>query len=432
MTQHQRRSGSRWALLAITTIGAVTLAGCSGSGGDTEESPGEAANSFTFSFPQANDAEDFYQTTAQQYLDETGVEIELLPLPADTYYQQINTQLQAGNAADLIIAPPGGGQASGVVRLAEAGLLAPLGPESAAVIPAGTESLYSVDGEVYGQPTSLSANGLVWNPDVAASAGIDEFPESYEDLLAACADAQSAGVDFLVLAGSVPPNLGFLAQVISATRVYAAEPDWNEQRAAGEVTFADSEWKQVLEDFVELNDSGCFQDGAAGGNFDTISGGLSGGTAISASIPGGAATTLSGASQGKYTFDVRAFPPAGSEQPWLIASPLYAWASNGKSDPSVQAAVQEFLDWAAQPVNAVEFANISGGIPIVGAEDAELLPDFAPVADLIASGSYSPEPNITWPNAGVYDALSVGMQGLLTGQSTVDGILESMDAAWDQ
>ena len=435
MTQHNIRN-RRWGLFAITAIGALTLAGCSGSGsgggGGGGETPGEAAQSFSFSFPQANDAEDFYQTIAQQYMDETGVDIELLPIPGDTAATQLNTQLQAGNAPDLFILTPGAGQSNGVVRLAEAGLLAPLGEASAAVIPPTTEGLYTFDGEVYGQPTSLSANGMVWNPDVAASAGIDEYPESFDDLLAACGDARSAGLDFTVLAGTVPPNLGYIAQVISATRVYAADPDWNAQRAAGDVTFADSGWKQVLEDFVEMNDSGCFQEGAAGGNFDSITGGLIGGTALSASIPGAAATALSGASQGKYTLDVRPFPPAGSEDPWLIASPLFAWASNGKSDESVQLAVQEFLDWVAQPEKSVELAELSGSIPVAGAEDAELLSQYAAVADLVSTGSYSPEPNLSWPNAEVYDALSVGMQGLLTGQTTVDGILESMDAAWDE
>ena len=41
-------------------------------------------------------------------------------------------------------------------------------------------------------------------------------------------------------------------------------------------------------------------------------------------------------------------------------------------------------------------------------------------------------PNATWPNPAVYDALGVGVQGLLTGQTTVDSVLEEMDAAWDQ
>ena len=84
MTQHNFSKAAGGRLLAITAIGAVTLAGCSGSGGGGgDATPGEAAQSFTFSFPQANDAEDFYQTIAQQYMDETGVEIELLPIPGD-------------------------------------------------------------------------------------------------------------------------------------------------------------------------------------------------------------------------------------------------------------------------------------------------------------------------------------------------------------
>ena len=32
----------------------------------------------------------------------------------------------------------------------------------------------------------------------------------------------------------------------------------------------------------------------------------------------------------------------------------------------------------------------------------------------------------------VYDALGTGVQGLLTGQSTVETVLKSMDTAWDQ
>lgn len=431
MTQNHLPKPRRWAPLVLATAGVVALAGCSGSGGG-EETPGEAAKAFSFSFPQANDAEDYYQAIAQQYMDETGVEIELLPLSGNAYDTALTTQLQAGNGPDLFIGTPGAGQTAGVVQLAEAGLLAPLGDASAAVVPAGTEDLYSFDGKVYGQPTAFSPTGLIWNPDLATTTGIDEYPASFDDLLAACGDARDAGVDFTVLAGAAPPNLGLIAQAISATRVYAADPDWNQQRAAGDVTFADSGWKQVLEDFITMNESGCFQDGAAGGTFDTITTGITGGTALSAVVPGTGAAVLSGITEGKYSFDVRPFPPADGEDEWVLLSPLFAWASNGKSDQSVQLAVQEFLDWAAEPTNAVEFANLSGGIPVAGAEDTELLPQYSPVADLISAGSYSSEPNLSWPNPAVYDALSVGMQGLLTGQTTVDGILQSMDAAWDQ
>lgn len=429
MSQHSllRRRG---ALLAIAAVGALTLAGCTASGGG-DETPSEAADSFSFSFGKtAND--EFYEQMAAKYMEETGVDIEVIPIPSDGYIQALSTQLQAGNATDLFVATPGAGQANGVVRLAEAGLVEPLGDASAAIIPEGTEYLYGEDDKIYGQPTSLSANGLVWSSTAAADAGVSEFPSDFDTLLETCTDTNGAGIPFTVLAGAVPPNLGLLGQALAITRVYAVDPDWNEQRSAGDVTFADSGWKQVLEDFIAMKDASCFQDGAAGAGFDAITGGIVQGKALSAAIPGSAAAVLTGASQGKYELNVQAVPPAEGGDPWIIASPLQAWASNAKSDPSVKLAVQKFLDWAAEPENLVEFANLSGGIPVAGADPSEFSPQFAAVADLIADGSFSPEPNLSWPNPSVYDALCVGMQGLLTGQTDVDGVLASMDAAWDQ
>ena len=36
-----------------------------------------------------------------------------------------------------------------------------------------------------------------------------------------------------------------------------------------------------------------------------------------------------------------------------------------------------------------------------------------------------------WTNPEVYNALGTGVTGLLTGQTTVEDVLKSMDAAWD-
>lgn len=38
--------------------------------------------------------------------------------------------------------------------------------------------------------------------------------------------------------------------------------------------------------------------------------------------------------------------------------------------------------------------------------------------------------NLLWPNGKVYDVLGTDIQGLLTGQKTIDGTLSDMDAAW--
>lgn len=54
------------------------------------------------------------------------------------------------------------------------------------------------------------------------------------------------------------------------------------------------------------------------------------------------------------------------------------------------------------------------------------------VSDLLKNGDYTPLPNQAWANASVYDAMATGVQGLLTGQSSIDQVLASMDTAWDQ
>ncbi len=99
---------------------------------------------------------------------------------------------------------------------------------------------------------------------------------------------------------------------------------------------------------------------------------------------------------------------------------------------AVKASAQAFLDWAAEPENAQHFAEISGAVPITGIDPATLLPSYEPIGELLSSGAYTGVPNASWPNPAVYEALGTGVQGLLTGQSTVDQILEDMDAAWDQ
>jgi len=433
MSQLSNNRHFRWSLLAAPIAGVLVLAGCSGGGGGTDdggstEEPAAGAG-FSMMVAQANDADDFYAQTAAAYTEETGVEIEVIPYPSDAYNTQVTTQLQAGNAADVMILSPGTGQPISVVTLAEAEFLEPLDETSAGILPPGSESLFQLDGDTYAQPTALTPVGMVFNVTAAEEAGI-EYPETYEDLLEACTTARDAGKSFTVLAGGAVFNTGLFAQLISATRVYAETPDWNEQRAAGDVTFADSGWKEVLEDIVEMNDGGCFQDGAAGGTFDNITAGLGSGSSLTAATPGSAAASISGATGADV--NVQAFPPADGQDAYTVTGANYAWAINASSEDDVKASAQAFLDWVAQPDQSAAFAELSGAVPITGIDPATLLPAYEPIGELLSSGAYAGLPNASWPNPAVYDALGVGVQGLLTGQKTVDQVLDEMDAAWGE
>lgn len=430
MAQHSLKRHPQLPLIAAVGAGVLLLTGCTGSSGGAGNTDEPGATGFTLMVAQANDADDYYAQMTTKYSEETGIKIEVIPYPSDAYNSQLTTQLQAGNAADVMVLSPGTGQPISIVTLAEAGFLEPLDDTSAGVIPEGTEGLYEVDGEIYGQPTSLTPVGLVWNGAGGAEVGIDAYPATFNDLLSACTDARAGGKTFTVVAGAIPFNTGLLAQIISATRVYQKTPDWNKQRTAGDVTFADSEWRQVLEDVVTLNEGGCFQDGVAGGTFDSITAGVGGGTSLTAPLPGGAAASIGSATGLELT--VQAFPAADGQDAFTLASANYAWAVNASSDDSAKASAQDFLDWVAEPTQSKEFADLSGAVPITGVTAEDLLPSFEPIGELLESGSFTGLPNASWPNPAVYDALGVGVQGLFTGQKTIDQVLTDMDAAWDQ
>ncbi|WP_432512131.1 ABC transporter substrate-binding protein [Kineococcus sp. SYSU DK001] len=382
-------------------------------------------------YQAANNQESPYATLAEAYTEShPDVTITLSPQPNDSYSQNLRTQLQAGNAPDVVQTSPGSGQGNGVVTLAEAGFLEPLDDRSSGVVPAGSEDLFGRDGTVYGQPMELTVVASVFNRAGARAAGVAEFPADWPGYLAACRAARAEGTSMLALAGSAPPNTGMMAMSISASRVFAQDPDWNTRRSAGEVTFADSPgWSDTLETVLEMDEAGCFQPGAEAGGFDAITNGLGQNTSFGAFVPSATALEIEKAAP-DTDLVIEPFPVADQE-PWVLASSNYSLSINAASDQ--KAAAQEFLDWVAEPEQAKAFAEASGALPVTGYADLDLSGTiYAPVADLLASGSFSPLPNNGWPDAAVYDALGTGVQGLLTGQTTVQDVLRSMDAAWDE
>jgi len=430
MTQ-QRRVTRIAGLLVLPVTAALALAGCSSTG--SGDASGGGSNSFSLTYATSNNIESPFEALAKKYMTANpDVTITLNPQPNDTYGDTLRTQLQAGNASDVIETEAGSGQTRSVLPLAKAKFLEPLGDAVKAMIPSGSESLVTLDGTVYGAPLGISYAGLIYNEAAASAAGITSFAKTENELLSQCAQATSAGKTLFVLAGATVPNAGITASIIAATRVYAETPDWNQQRLDGKVTFAASPgWKNTLETVKKLYDAGCFQAGAEGAGFDAITNGLTSGTNISFFGPVSNASQLQSAAP-EQKFVAQAFPPAtSSDKAFGVASPTYSLSINAAS-PNKDAA-NKFLAWVAEPEQAGLFAEVSGLLPTTGLSTMDLSTTiYAAVADQIKNGDFTPLANSDWPNASVYDALATGVQGLLTGQSTVESVLASMDTAWDQ
>jgi raffinose/stachyose/melibiose transport system substrate-binding protein len=432
MTQHRRSRVLRTGVIATAAASALLLTSCSASGSGDGASGGDE-QAFSFTFATSNNLESPYETLANEYMDENpDVKITTNPTPNDKYGETVRTQLQAGNASDVIQTTPGSGDARGIIPLAEAGFLEPLGDTATELIPEGSETIFQVDGKTYGQPLDFTVAALVSSLGTANMLGISEFPTTESDFMAACSALAKDGKAMIALAGAAGPNAGLTAQGISATRVYAEEPDWNEKRADGDVTFADSEgWKDTLQTVLDLKDGGCFQQGAEGAGFDAITNGLAQGQIVSSFIPSGAAIEIAKAAPKEANFKVEPFPAADGGKPGIVASSNYTLSINAKS--KVKDAAQDFLEWMASPEAQQRYHELSGELPISAYKDMDLSDTiYSPIVDLLAEGAYTPLPNNIWPNPSVYEALQTGVQGLLTGQKDIDAVLADMDAAWDQ
>lgn len=419
--------------LAGTAAVAVALSGCTGSnnanGGEAEP------QTITLAFGPANDVDALHWDALADAFEERhpGVTIKRERLPGESWRQVIQTRVQGGNAPDLFEVKSGGGQVGSLIPFAEAGLLLPLDdPQFAKNLPAGPEQ-WTHDGKVYGVPTNIATNGLVFNDTAASGLGIKlTGKESMEDLIKLCPKVRDAGKTMFVSAGTMQPSVQALALTLATSSVYGPDPDWNKKRASGEVKFSDSKgWRDAIETIVEMHREGCLQDGAAGAGVDAIIGGITSAKSLGLFTPSGAAKALNETSKGAVSLMVHPTPAPAGYDTYLSVSADFSIA--GKAETKSPKLVTEFLKFLSSPEGTGVFATKQGSIPAVGADTSNLLPQYQPVADYLTNSSDKTRgwPPLDWPNAKILETLGSGVQGIYTGQSTVDDVLAKMDAEWD-
>lgn len=428
MPQHITTRVRRGAAIAVTAaVAGVALTACSSG---TGAGSGKEPQTFTFVISEANAKDTSLADVAAAYEKlHKGVTIKTQKVPAESGPQAIATRVQGGNAPDVFIAESGIGQVNAIQPWAKAGLLLELKDPAikTALEPAGI-SQFSYEDKVYAVPRGSGLNGLIWNGDAAKKMGIDLTVDSrFQDVLTACTTAKSEGIALFGLAGAVPGNPGILAQILATSTVYGPNENWNADRAAGKVKFATSEgWKQALQAIETMYKEGCFQAGATGAGFDALTNGASSGKILGFFAPGGAAAGINAASGGKVNLSVLTMPsPSGKTYASVSSDQVIAASAKTKS-PKL---VADFLKFVASP-EGQKVTSVAAGYP-VGTTDASALPDtYKPVASILTSRDVRAYPSIEWANGKIATDLGTGVQGILTGQKTVDQVLQQLDADW--
>ncbi len=432
MPGQSHSSGKRnFALLAAAATIALVLTSCAQ---ESPTPPGDDAEPVTLRLAVRSGAvESPYAVMANRYAESTpNVTFEIEEVPNEQYAEVIRTQLQGGNAPDVFYVTGGSGDTSSAIPLAEGGYIVPLtGTASDDLLTGDGRSLAEHDGDVWGHPLDFVPTTNNYNLTVAEELGLTLPFTSVDDVFAGCEVASAAGKSLLRLAGSAVPNNGMTTLQLAASRVYVDTPDWNDKRAAGEVTFADTPgWRESIELIKRMYDADCFQTGAEAGVVNENVPAVASGEAVGAFAPGGQTGDLKRLNPDD-TYVATVFPGDSPAKTKLFASPTNLLAINAASDEAKQEAAKGFFAWLAEPANADATAELSGNLSIRAGGGASLPTQYSMVESYFAEGNYQNLANQSWPSAEVYVALGTGVQGVLTGQTTVDNVLASMDAAWD-
>ncbi|MFJ4208054.1 ABC transporter substrate-binding protein [Paenarthrobacter sp. NPDC089675] len=422
---------------ALASVTALALGACSGSGNSasapiTEETGPVEITLATPAFTGGGAGNPYLALIDAFKAKNPNITVKLVESPQDQHGQTMRTQLQAGNAPDIFYVTAGRGNNQSFTALADAGYLQDLTDQKWATdaIPASAKNLYYDDGKVFAVPADLAPLTELENTGVLKELGLKQAT-TLNEVIDQCKTARAAGKSLFALAGTSGPNTGLHAMQLAASIVYAKDPDWDAKREKKETSFANSDWKKVLEQILKFKDAGCYQDGAAGAGFDQLFPAVAQGKVAAVFAPAGAVAALRGQVK-DGSFDVNVIPGETAGDTRLIASPGNALAVNaaGKHKGSSM----KFLAFLAEPANQDALAKSNGNVSIAAAVAGKVPSQFPTLEPFFSEPEKKivTQPNYLWPNSGVYDSLGTGIQGLLTGQATPDQVLKTMDEQYDR
>ena len=181
-----------------------------------------------------------------------------------------------------------------------------------------------------------------------------------------------------------------------------------------------------------MNKEGCFQPGAVGTS----------GASAAAQFAHGQGLMLAGITNMKglidggspqFTFSHYLFP--GGTTPNEIRTYVHLSLSpavNAHSSPDHQIAAQKFIDFIARPQQNELFVQIQGGMTQYQFLHGQVPSLMTNESSVVKGGRYVISPVETWWNARVTLAMGLNQMGVITGQRSIDDVLNAMDAAWKE
>jgi len=224
-------------------------------------------------------------------------------------------------------------------------------------------SLSTFDDEVYGLPFSISLPVGYYNMDILRAGGIEELPQTWDDVIAACETMKANGIDNPIFWGWNITGNWFVQALL-----------WSQDSAIvkdGRVTLDSPETLAALEQMQEIFTKCDMQNLEWKAALSSFSAGDIGMMFWSTSALGAVER-----SQGDFELVTGPFPGMGGKPMGLPAGGNAAMLTLTSDDPAVREAAWTFLKYITSGDGAAEVAKTTGYMPPNRAANEIILADF--------------------------------------------------------
>ena len=361
--------------------------------------------------------------------DNPGVTINYSGIPYPQILTQINTQLVSGTASDIVSVFPGNGNPITAQTLAKGDYLADLSSSDwASEFNDANQEVMGADGKILMAANNFTIIPAIYNTQALEAVGATA-PTTFTEVIDLCSTAATQGKVAYALAGVAGGNFTFLPYALTASLVYGPDRDFDEKQAAGDVSFADSEWATALDEYQQMIDAGCFTADATGTSIETAQGQVAQGDAVGIVTVSNQIGDIQTMAPDGTTFETAALPATDDASETILPVGLGAgYGVNAKSD-NVEMA-QKFIDFYMSDAGlqiAIDKNSIFPSIVLDGFEPSDTLSGVTEQAQGDQTAAF---PDQKWPNSVVNQVYSDELQKFIGGQTSAGDMLDAMDVAY--
>lgn len=346
------------------------------------------------------------------------IELKYEFIPSSGYVQRVQSELLAGNTADVIMT-----DSAKVQDWGSSGYLEDLSSQSwVSGVRDEIKPFVENSAKTYALPMEVIGISLFANNDLLKQAGISTPPTTWPEFEADLQQLKDAGITPISLANKGGWTGSSVLNAIAATLVYKDHPSFDEDFLAGKASF--SLWKSSLQQMIDLQTQG-FVDYKSELGVDEWS------TGISDFQAGKSAFYLQGA------WNQSTFTNAGMNDsfiPWPATDTADSnanlfvgtmWSVNAKSE--VKDAAEKYLEFWSDSSNALPYLEAENAVSPFTDGESPSTDATKSFVDAVNAGNYRILPSNTWFSASGEKTLQEQVQALWLGQQTIDQTVKNLD-----